>query len=219
MHAAPAVGTALLPSLPPRRAMRPPAHGRLLLLASAAIVSADPETPPLRAVLCLFGTVPRSIRFTWPRFEQSIKRLRQANISTDVYSFNLETHGGAFVDHRQVDQSDLAFVKANRREAEKQEAADTQIASRCGADLSRCRFKGNRGYSPLASRNALRQLYSESRVGLLLEAAERRGERYDVVIVAGADLYLAVDISVCGQSPLHSPTSPYFSTPLVSSLI
>jgi hypothetical protein len=153
------------------------------------------HAPQLRAVLCVYGVLPRSLTITYPGFEHQLRRLREANITTDLYAFNLDTEG-ALVDGQRLDQVDLTIIASTHHESAKQSDVDALISSRCGHNLSHCRFRGNQDYSEQTTRNALRQLWSELRVGRFLGEAVRRGEPYDVAIVVGSDYYLALDISL-----------------------
>ena len=162
-------------------------------MAMVAAVGHPPRK--LRAVLCVYGVLPRSLGITYPIFEQQLRRLREANIITDLYVFNLDTED-ALVDGQRLDHVDLTILPITHYESAKQSDVDTLISSRCGYKLSHCRFRGNQDYSEQTTRNALRQLLSEERVGRFLGEAIRRGEPYDVGIVVGADYYLALDISL-----------------------
>ena len=172
-------------------------YGVLFFLgvAMAARAAVGHRPRKLRAVLCVYGVLPRSLGITYPIFEQQLRRLREANIITDLYVFNLDTED-ALVDGQRLDHVDLTILPITHYESAKQSDVDTLISSRCGYKLSHCRFRGNQDYSEQTTRNALRQLLSEERVGRFLGEAIRRGEPYDVGIVVGADYYLALDISL-----------------------
>ena len=85
----------------------------------------------MKVLLCLFGTLLRSIRYTWPQLEHNIQRLRAHNISTDVYTFNNDIEGG-LIDGVRVNESDVSIISATYREELQQNNIDEIIKQRCG---------------------------------------------------------------------------------------
>ena len=156
----------------------------------------------LRAVLCLYGVIPRSISTTWRALKYHVVQTLEvdASASLDVYIFNLDVAGDR-VDGVLLNQQDVAHAPYTFLESANQSSITHLIAARCGSlDAAACRFKTGpfEHFSvPLLSSpvvlNALRQLYSENRVAHFLRAHVLD---YDVAIVCGADIYPALTINL-----------------------
>ena len=143
------------------------------------------------AVLCLFGVIARG----GAQALQTIKAriydvLEAAGFSVTTYIFNVDV-GDTKVDGKHVPK-DFQMLPFNGDvfEEELQIDIDHAIDAKCGSNLSECGFR-RRNYPPPTVRNAMRQMYSEMRVGQHLF-----GSNADVAVVCGPDFYVANDISL-----------------------
>ena len=138
----------------------------------------------MRALVCLMGVVPRSIRYTWPAFRENLVRvLEEACDHVHLYVYNLDT-GDAPVDGVVLDQGDVrAVVPADVVEAQRQADVDKIVDAKCRPT---CRFRSD--YTDTHTRNAMRQLHTEYMVGTYVE---RVADQFDVVVVCTADARLA----------------------------
>lgn len=136
--------------------------------------------------LCLFGVINRGI-IAWTTIKRRIYNvLVEAGYTVKVFVYNLDV-GTQPVDGVVLSQdlSNFPFVEY-QHQSEKQADVDVKIDTLCRKE--RCRFRAD--YKPVTVRNALRQLYSEKRVGDFL--AE---DNSDIAIVCGPDFYIANDIN------------------------
>lgn len=171
------------------------------------------ERRELNAVLCLFGTVTRSLRHTWPRFAAQVAHLRAHGILVHIYAFNLEVP--LLVDGHALRQSDLNLLDSitgapAQVESTPQSAAEAEIARRCGGVADGCRI-ANPWYNLGTQRNAMLQLYSESRVGRFLNRSGT-SQKYDVALVVGPDYFLALNISAAHVRAAAAASAPVVYT-------
>ena len=124
----------------------------------------------MRAVVCLFGVLPRAINVTWPSIERRILApLAEGGFATQLFLFNLDVQGaqvdGCALRTEDVTAQLAAHAPHVRYESATHAAADAAIDARCGSrrDLTgRCQFIHKRRpyYRPGTAQNALRQMYS-----------------------------------------------------------
>lgn len=135
-----------------------------------------------RVVVCLFGVLGRSIRYTHPSIKQFVIDELAKKYSVDVYAFDLDV-GNDLVDCRAVKSGEIyQLLPIDYHETKRQEDLDQEIRRRFTGRLSmRC------DYSPTEVMNAVRCMHSENSVGDWL--AEKHDE-YDSVVVCGPDYWL-----------------------------
>ena len=164
------------------------------------------KTHALRIVVCLFGTIVRSIERTWPIISSRIiAPLAAAGLQVDIYGYNVELVPGDYIDgvktgHRRGG-SVVRTVPFTVYESALQANIDRLVEAKC-ADTPTCKlFLPDKAHihGPLelrerqaSSRNCLRQLYSEWRVGSFLRS--QAANVYDVAIVLGPDFHPALSI-------------------------
>ena len=142
--------------------------------------------------LCLFGVIPRGGEKTFNSINKRIYDvLIQNGFDITVYIFNMNVED-TLVDGEKVSQTFLDKIpfKCDKYEEIKQKKFDTYIHKRCKKTLEHCKF--HKAYDPATIKNALRQMYSESRIGRFLE----KNSTSDVVVVCGPDYYIANDINI-----------------------
>jgi hypothetical protein len=144
----------------------------------------------MKIILCIFGTIPRSIKYTYESIDNKIiKPLINAKYQTEIYGFNLKLDDGTIVDNATIDNSNINCVSFTHYEELNQTIVDVSLEQI--KKTGKIRFMAS--YNEIATQNALRQLYSEYRVGLFLE---NRGSAYDVAIVLGPDYWFANQICI-----------------------
>lgn len=144
-----------------------------------------------KCILCLFGVIPRSIKYTYKSINDRIIEPLKKDYDVDIYIFNLN------VDKTKVDgvilnQNDIDILPYKYKEEYNQEKLDTDIK-----ELKKnINFKFRNNYAkkfPNRIQNAIRQMYSEYRVGSFLE---KKCNNYDVSVVCGPDYYIANQINL-----------------------
>lgn len=135
-----------------------------------------------RICVCFFGVIGRSIRFTYEKMvERMIDPLKEV-YDVDIYVFNLDV-GTTVVDGRPVNAMNYNIIKMTYYEEYKQDELDDELDALHQTGM----FKMRRDYTAISIRNAVRQMYSECRVGMFLD---NNRDRYSAAIVCGPDYYL-----------------------------
>ena len=168
---------------------------------------------PIKVVVCLYGTLARSIQQTWPVISRRvIAPLVAAGHTVDLYGWSMELGDGKTIDGVRANQSAVRTVPWTIFQSARQVDVDKLIEKRCADTPAWCEEKRGgifqadewHGVGPRhpvlgyerrhSSRNCFRQLYSEWRVGSFLHSPE--GSKYDAAVVLGPDYHLALDIDV-----------------------
>lgn len=154
---------------------------------SSAPADANSSARFPRVVLCLFGVLPRGIGVTWPVFRSRVVDvLRARQVPVEVALFGIDV-GSERVNGVTVDARDTAAVPHVYNETTSQPTIDARVKTWCTPPA--CQLFGR--WSTAARANAWRQLFIERRVGQFLK---QNRARFDVAIVACADLYLTHDV-------------------------
>ena len=180
---------------------------------SAEIGNDIPAPSTHKVALCIFGTITRSIQRTWEHMETKlIGPLTLVGAEVDIYGFDMELGSSDRLDGVAVNQSDISeLVPYTAYESVRQADVDRIIDARCAntracrvflpVDQTRCQrlhaqeatlCRHEQHEREVSSRNALRQLYSERRVGVFLQS--RVGRQYAVAIVMSPDYHIALAI-------------------------
>lgn len=172
----------------------------------------------MRVVLCLFGVIQRSIRFTWPAIAGRIVRhLQREGMAVSIYVFSLNV-GDAVVDGCHMEESDLRLIPYDTLEVVGQSALDADIDAACTPTLSRCPIykvsnlytSAKQNFSHAIRRNAIRQLLSEAAVGRYLE---RHSSQFDAAVVIGPDFFPLDHINVSDLRLATSHRNAVFVSP------
>jgi hypothetical protein len=143
-----------------------------------------------KAILCFFGVIPRSIKYTFKSIEENIINvLKSNNFEVEIYIFNLNINNKK-IDNRFVNQNDISIIPYNYLEEECQTTIDSQLEylkKNKPILFTRNDYKGE------VVQNCLRQMYSEYRVGTFLE---KNVNKYDVAIICGPDFYIANKLNI-----------------------
>lgn len=146
------------------------------------------DTEKKRACVCFFGVIGRSIRFTYDSITKKLIDPLKREFDVDIYVFNLDVEN-SIVDGRSVNCLNYKIIKSDYCESRKQSDLDKEIDVYYQSGICKMRHD----YTKVQIINAVRQMYSEYRVGKFLE--EHRGD-YDTAIVCGPDYYLLNEISL-----------------------
>ena len=166
-----------------------------------------PTPRPLRVVLCLFGVLPRSIRVTWPIVQQRVLNvLRARRCVVTVAVFNLDVNQSK-VDGVHVDKRDADVVPCQHCETQSQAHVDREV-ERQWCHPRTCRFMYGK-LSSATTRNALRQMYLEDRVGIFLAS---RGAHFDAAVVSCADNFLVYDVRLADVALASRTFDAVFTT-------
>tara|TARA_B100000927_G_scaffold28499_1_gene21150 strand:+ start:320 stop:1687 length:1368 start_codon:yes stop_codon:yes gene_type:complete len=135
-----------------------------------------------RICVCFFGVIGRSIRFTYDKMVERMIDPLKTVYDVDVYVFNLDV-GTTVVDGRPVNAMNYNIIKMTYYEEYKQEELDDELDALYETGM----FKMRRDYTAISIRNAVRQMYSECRVGMFLENNQ---DKYSAAVICGPDYYL-----------------------------
>jgi hypothetical protein len=142
-------------------------------------------------VLCIFGVVNRSIKYTWQTIHKHIvKHLEDNHYVVDIYVFNLICDN-CVVDGKNVNTTDYKIIKANIYESKLQSELDTEIKTYIS--LSPHKVSYIDWYTDNQIHNTVRQMYSEYKVGSFLK---KHINDYDYAIVCGPDYYLTQHVNI-----------------------
>lgn len=142
-----------------------------------------------RVILCLFGVIPRSINYTYPRIkEKFIEPIRRKH-DLKVYVFNLDV-GETKVDGMKMNQEDCKIIDADYFEQHLQTDADKEINELC--EDGKCVIQGV-DYKSDRTKNSLRVMYSEYQISKFLR---KKKKEFDYAIVFSADHYPIQELSI-----------------------
>ena len=130
----------------------------------------------------------RSIRFTYETFLRNLIEPLKKDNDVHVYVFNLDVER-TVVDGRSVNQMNYRIIKADHCEEYKQSILDKELDVYYQEGI--CKMRND--YTNISIRNAIRQMYSEYRVGMYLE---KHKDEFDCAIVCGPDYYLLRPINM-----------------------
>lgn len=143
-----------------------------------------------RVILCFFGTISRSIKYTHNNHIRNIINIVKKSYDIDIYIFNNNVEN-ILIDDVQQDNNDYKIIDYNYFEEETQDYIDSQISKKILDDS--IKFRMRKDYPKKRIQNAIRQMYSEEKVGLFLEKNQKE---YDCAIVCNPDNYLLTNINM-----------------------
>ena len=135
-----------------------------------------------KVCLCFFGVIPRSIRYTIESIKYNIIQELEKKFIVDIYVFNLNV-GNTKVDNCVLNQTDNNLIDYTFYEEHNQSELDIELDELYKKGICKMR----RDYGEKEIRNALRQMYSEYRVGCFLE---KNKDNYKGAIICGPDYYI-----------------------------
>ena len=141
-----------------------------------------------RGVVCFFGVIPRSIKYTYQSIKEHILDVLAKDFEIDIYIFNLDVEN-TLVDGVKLSQNDIDIIPFTFKEEYKQTYLDHDIDILCNE--IECKWRDD--YGEQTSRNAIRQMYSEYRVGLFLD---KHKHKYKFSLICGPDFYFANNINL-----------------------
>jgi len=148
-----------------------------------------------RVLICLFGVVGRSIRYTHSSIKTRLVDKILEEYDVDIYVFNMDI-GDILIDGVKIDKTETENILRNMDsnvviEEYNQNSFDREVQDKWG------KYGGNKlrfmytGINP--TMNGIRQLYSEHRVGSWLE---KNKEKYRCCVVCGPDYQLLNDVNM-----------------------
>lgn len=163
-------------------------------------------TNKIKIALCFFGVLPRSIKYTYKTINNNIINVIKSDSKFDlkIYGFNLNV-GKTLVDGCILDQSDVKLLNFDYYEEYEQSLFDTNEY----VELSKkTDIKFRSDYPDFQIRNAVRQMYSEFRVGVFLE----NHPEIDIAIVCGPDFFIANKLNLQDIYNLESEKNIIYTT-------
>lgn len=136
-------------------------------------------------LLCYYGVISRSIRYTHESIKINILDKLKEKYDVDVYVFNFNIENN-LIDGYKVNYSDINYINYNYYEEEKQEEFDKDINEKYIDILNEIFYYKHHYNNENNSINALRQLYTEYKVGCYIE---KNKNKYDIVIATCSDNY------------------------------
>lgn len=158
-----------------------------------------------RVILCFFGVISRSIRYTYDSIKKNIIDVlnSEPDVELSIYVFNLNIEN-TVIDNRIVNQKDVNIIPYNYFEEYDQKALDKNELSVLRNKIE-VRFRYD--YNQHQIQNALRQMYSEFRVGAFLEKTN-----FDLAIVCGPDFFIANKINMNDLISSYSETGVVYTS-------
>lgn len=145
------------------------------------------ENNKKKVVVCLFGVIPRSIKYTWKSISKNIVEPLKTKFDVDIYIFNLNVEDTK-VDGVKLNQNDIDIIPYVYKEEELQSSYETNITEIC--NKINCKIHK---YTNNTVKNSIRQMYSEYRVGQFLE---KNKSKYEGAVVCGPDYYILNKINL-----------------------
>jgi hypothetical protein len=141
----------------------------------------------MKIIICLFGVIPRSIKWTYASINTKIiKPLKTLYDVVDIYGCNMKTNT---VDGVIINQDDMRVVPFTHYDEIEQDAVDEMFFP----DIDSGKIQFMHTYPKQTTQNALRQMYTEYKVGCFLENHQTE---YDVAIALSADQWIANNICI-----------------------
>lgn len=159
-----------------------------------------------KVILCLFGVINRSIKYTSEiLYARIIKHLKKNQFLVDVFVFNLISDN-CIVDGTNVNNNDYKMIEAKYYESKLQSELDNEIETYVSSKSYKITYVS--WYTDNQIHNTMRQMYSEWRVGKFLE---QKQNEYDYAIVCGPDYYLTQNVNINDLSNSKFDESIYIS--------
>ena len=143
-----------------------------------------------KVILCFFGTISRSIKYTYNNHIENIINVINKMYDVDIYVFNNNVEKKT-IDGIKQNNDDVKLINSNYFEEEKQTFIDNTIIQK----LIKKKINPvmRKDYNKEMIKNAIRQMYSEEKVGIFLE---KHINDYKCAIVCNPDIYLINEINL-----------------------
>jgi hypothetical protein len=142
-----------------------------------------------KVLLCIFGVIPRSIKYTYEQLEKMVISSLKREFDVDIYVFNMNV-GDMKVDGIEINQEDCKIIPCDFFEEAKQEDVDKEHDLFC--TKHDCSIN-NRTYPLLMVKNQLRVMYSEMRCSLFMA---KNASKYKHVVMWSSDYYPVVRLDI-----------------------
>jgi len=142
-----------------------------------------------KVIICFFGVVSRSIKFTYKNLNDKLINIVKQNYDVDIYIFNNNVKN-EIVDGIQQNNDDVELLQRTFIEEKTQYDIDNEINNKIKSKNIICKMRHD--YDKNMIINAIRQMYSEHQIGLFLE----KYNDYKCAIVCGPDYYLLNNVNL-----------------------
>lgn len=142
-----------------------------------------------KALLCIFGVIPRSTKHIYERLEQMVISPLKREFDLDIYCFNMNVEDEV-VDGVKINQEDCKIIPFDYFEEVKQKDVDEEHRMFC--KTHDCTIN-NRKYPLLMVKNQLRVMYSEMRCAIFMG---KNVKEYKYTIMWSSDYYPVTSLDV-----------------------
>jgi hypothetical protein len=142
-----------------------------------------------KVILCIFGVIPRSVRYIYKRLEQMVINPLKKEFDVYIYCFNMNIED-TVIDGVRIDQEDCKIIPFDCFEEEKQKDIDKEHL--IFSEKHDCTIN-NRKYPVLMVKNQLRVMYSEMRCSIFMA---KNATKYKYAIMWSSDYYPVVRLDV-----------------------
>lgn len=143
-----------------------------------------------KVIICFFGTCSRAIKYTHENHIEKIINIVKDVYDVDIYVFNNNVEK-KLIDGKSQNNDNVKLIKSNYFEEETQTYIDNKISEK--VIKHNIIYKMRFDYSKECIQNAIRQMYSEEKVGIFLE---KHKNDYKCAIVCNPDNYLINKINM-----------------------
>jgi hypothetical protein len=158
-----------------------------------------------KIAICFFGVIARSIRYTYDSIKTNLIDVVKEHYDVDIYACNMDIEDSK-IDSQHVNKNDVDLIPINYYENIIQSDFDKYIED----NYNERKFIMRSDYTREIIQNAIRQMYSEYKVGTWLE--KNKGI-YDAAIVCGPDYFLLNKVNISDiEFAINHPTT-VFTTP------
>ena len=147
-----------------------------------------------KIIICFFGVVSRSIRFTCKSLEDRLINIVKQEYDVDIYIFNNNVEND-YIDGIQQNNHNVSLLQRTFFEEMTQTIIDNELHNyiTCKNIVCNMPYYDASCFNTHTKLNVLRQLYSEYQVGLFLE---KKCNDYKCAIICGPDFHLLNNINL-----------------------
>ena len=144
-----------------------------------------------KIIICFFGTCSRSIKYTHKNLKDKLINIVKKEYEVDIYIFNNNVEGEKIDDVIQ-NNHDVKLLQSDFYQEETQSYIDEFIKNNFNLYESK-KMGFQKRYNRIQKINAIRQMYSEEKIGNFLN---KNKDNYGCAIVCGPDYYLLDNINL-----------------------
>ena len=159
-----------------------------------------------RVLVCFFGTCSRSIKYTHENHKTHLLNILEKHYKVDIYVFNNNVDK-LIIDGVVQNNTDSKVIQSTHYEEESQATIDNKICNLIHERNIDTTMRYD--YPQNTIKNAIRQMYSEEKVGKFIES---HIEDYDCAIVCNPDIYFTNEINLSHIEIAMNNTDCVFTT-------